>query len=116
MGSGGVPFPVPEIGSQAEKTRAAAIAILATVETILASMPEGERPPPRLLIWWEDQKTPTQIALAFPVLAVLLFLVNLGPFSQPFLRSVLYGLFEGGLLTGLLIVATINERNKRRKP
>jgi hypothetical protein len=59
---------------------------------------------------------PTQIAVGYPVLAVLLFLINLGPFSQPLLRSILYGLFEGAILTGLLVVATINERNKRRRP
>ena len=79
-------------------------------------MADGERPPPRFLSWWEGLQTPTQIGLAFPVLAVLLFLVNLGPFGQPLLRSLVYGLFEGGLLTGLLVLATVNERNKRRKP
>jgi hypothetical protein len=64
--------------------------------------------------WWEGLAVPTQIAFGYPVFAVLLFLINLGPFSQPLLRSVLYGLFEGGILTGLLILATINERGKRR--
>lgn len=78
-------------------------------------MANSERPPPRLVTWWEALQTPAQIGLAYPVLAVLLFLVNLGPFGQPFLRSVLYGLFEGGILTGLLILATVNERNKRRR-
>jgi hypothetical protein len=77
-------------------------------------VPDAERPPSRFVTWWEGLQTPTQIAVAFPVLAVLLFLVNVGPFAQPLLRSVVYGLFEGGILTGLLIVATINERNKRR--
>lgn len=54
-----------------------------------------------------------QIAISFPVFAVLTFLLNIGPFSQPILRSGFYGLFEGGILTGLLAVATRTERDKR---
>jgi hypothetical protein len=45
---------------------------------------------------------------------VLLFLANLGPFGQPLWRSVLYGIFEGGVVTGLLLVATRSERDRRR--
>jgi hypothetical protein len=40
--------------------------------------------------------------------------VNIGPFGQPILRSVFYGLFEGGVLAGLLAVATRTERDRRR--
>ena len=68
-----------------------------------------------MISWWEGLETVIQIALAFPLLALLLFLVNLGPFGQPLLRSIFYGLFEDGLLTGLLVLATVNERNKRRR-
>jgi hypothetical protein len=39
--------------------------------------------------------------------------LNLGPFNQPILRSVFYGLFEGGVLAGLLAVATRTERGLR---
>jgi hypothetical protein len=42
-----------------------------------------------------------------------MFLVNVGPFNQPILRSIFYGLFEGGVLTGLMAVATATERGKR---
>jgi len=45
---------------------------------------------------------------------VLTFLLNIGPFEQPILRSVFYGLFEGGVLSGLLAVATRSERDRRR--
>ena len=86
------------------------------MEAILASVPDAERPPTRFLTWWEGLPTPIQIALAFPVLAVLLGLANLGLLGQPLLRSVFYGLFEGAVLTGLVIAATITERNKRQKP
>lgn len=55
-----------------------------------------------------------QLALSFPVLAVLTLLINIGPFNQPILRSVFYGLFEGGVLSGLLAVASANERGRRR--
>jgi hypothetical protein len=77
--------------------------------------PTGDsRPPPKLVVWWEALETWVQLALSFPVFAVLTFLMNLGPFNQPILRSVLYGLFEGGVLSGLMAVATATERGKRR--
>ena len=64
---------------------------------------------------WESLHAVRQAALAFPPLAVLLFLVNVGVFDQPVGRSVLYGLIEGGLFTALLLVATANERRKRAR-
>lgn len=64
--------------------------------------------------WWEGLQTRTQVLISYPVLAFLLFGVNAGPFNQPLLRSAAYGIFEGGLLCGLLIVATANERKRRR--
>ncbi|HLZ94467.1 MAG TPA: hypothetical protein VKT20_03950 [Candidatus Dormibacteraeota bacterium] len=70
-------------------------------------------PPPRILLWWEALEVWKQIAISFPVFAVLTFLINIGPFSQPILRSVFYGLFEGGVLAGLMAVATRTERDKR---
>ena len=48
-----------------------------------------------------------------PPLVVLLLLVNLGPFNQPLWRSILYGIFEGGVLTGLLLAITRSEKDKR---
>ena len=72
-----------------------------------------EPPPPRLLGWWEGLETWVQLAISFPVFGVLTFLINLGPFSQPVLRSILYGLFEGAILAGLMAVATRTERGRR---
>ncbi len=72
-------------------------------------------PPPRIVLWWEGLETWVQLVLSFPVFAVLTFLLNVGPFNQPILRSVFYGLFEGAVLSGLLAVATRTERD-RRKP
>ena len=69
--------------------------------------------PPRLVLWWEALDTWKQLALSFPVFAVVTFLLNIGPFNQPILRSVFYGLFEGGVLAGLLAVATRTERGRR---
>jgi hypothetical protein len=77
-------------------------------------MAPGSKPPPRLVLWWETLETWVQLALSFPVFAVLTFLMNIGPFNQPVSRSVLYGLFEGGVLSGLMAVATATERGKRR--
>lgn len=68
---------------------------------------------PSLLERWESLSALTQAALAFPPLAVLLFLVNVGPFGQPIGRAVVYGLIEALPLTALLLVATAGERRKR---
>ena len=74
-----------------------------------------KKPPPRLLLWWESLETWRQLALSFPVFAVLTFLLNIGPFYQPIGRSVFYGFFEGGVLAGLLAVAARSERERRKK-
>ena len=62
---------------------------------------------------WEGLQTWQQIAVGFPLMFVFTFLLNLGPFAQPLVRSILYGIFEGGLLTGLLLAATAAERSRR---
>jgi len=66
------------------------------------------------VLWWETLETWQQLAISFPVFAVIAFLINIGPFSQPIVRSVFYGLFEGGILSGLMVVATRTERDRRR--
>jgi hypothetical protein len=70
--------------------------------------------PPRLVLWWEGLPTWVQLAISFPIFAVLTFVVNLGPFNQPMYRSIPYGLFEGAVLSALMAVATASERSKRR--
>jgi len=62
---------------------------------------------------WESLRPGVQAAIVFPPLAVLLFLVNLGGFGQPLLRSIVYGLIEAAPVTALVLVATANERRKR---
>ena len=69
---------------------------------------------PRLILWWEALETWRQLMISFPILAVLMLLMNIGPFSQPLLRSIFYGLFEGAVLSGMLAVATATERGRRR--
>jgi hypothetical protein len=75
-----------------------------------------EKPPPRLLLWWEALETWVQLAISFPTFAVVTFLINVGPFYQPIFRSVLYGVIEGGVLTAGMAVATATERGRRRRP
>lgn len=75
---------------------------------------EPRKPPPRVVLWWETLETWRQLAISFPLFAVLTFLLNIGPFGQPIVRSVLYGLFEGGVLAGLMAIATRTERDRRR--
>ena len=68
----------------------------------------------RVLLWWESLETWRQLAISFPIYAALMLLINIGPFTQPLLRSIFYGLFEGALLSGLTAVATATERGRRR--
>lgn len=77
-------------------------------------MKPQRHPPPRAVLWWESLETWKQLALSFPVFALATFALNIGPFYQPLGRSVLYGLFEGAVLTGLLAVATRTERDRRK--
>jgi len=70
-------------------------------------------PPPRVVRWWEGLETWVQLAISFPIFGVMTFLINLGPFNQPLLRSIFYGVFEGGVLSGLMAVATRTERGRR---
>lgn len=72
-----------------------------------------DKRPPALVRWWESLETWRQLAISFPVLALFMLFVNVGPFNQPLWRSILYGIFEGGVLSGLLAVATRAERGKR---
>jgi hypothetical protein len=74
---------------------------------------EPKKAPPAFLRWWESLETWKQLAISFPVLAIFTFLINIGPFNQPVPRSILYGLFEGAVLSGLMAVVTRNERLKR---
>ncbi|HEY8739866.1 MAG TPA: hypothetical protein VIN56_04670 [Candidatus Dormibacteraeota bacterium] len=63
--------------------------------------------------WWESLDTRRQAAIAFPILGVWTFLLNLGPFAQPLGSSIIYGFIEGGAFTALLIYATGVERARR---
>ena len=74
-----------------------------------------DTPPPQLVLWWEKLETWRQLALSFPAFAVLMLLINIGPFNQPLLRSIFYGLFEGAVFSGLLAVATATERSRRAR-
>jgi hypothetical protein len=69
---------------------------------------------PALLRRWESLPTAVQSGGSFLVFALLLLFINLAVFNQPVWRSVLYGVIEGAPLTALLLVATANERRKRR--
>jgi hypothetical protein len=88
--------------------------IRATAHNELTDMKPEQGAPPRLLLWWESLETWKQIAISFPLFAVLTFFLNVGPFYQPVDRSTFYGVFEGGVLTGLLAVATRTERERRK--
>lgn len=69
--------------------------------------------PPPLLRRWEALSARAQAAIAFPVAAVLMLLIHLGPFNQPTGRAIGYAVFWGAVLTALLVVASRAERAKR---
>lgn len=81
------------------------------LSTIMFGVEPG---PNRLVERWESLSRRAQALIAVPSMVLLTFLLNLGPFNQPLWRSVLYGLFEGGLLGGLVLVVTAQEMGKRR--
>lgn len=68
---------------------------------------------PALVRRWESLSPRVQAAVAFPPLAVVLFLINVAGFNQPVPRSILYGLIEALPFTALILVATATERRKR---
>ena len=63
--------------------------------------------------WWESLEPRTQVYIAFPVLGIWTFLLNLGPFAQPLGSSIIYGLIEGAAFTGLMIAVTNGEKSRR---
>jgi len=63
---------------------------------------------------WEGLDARTQAFVAFPVLAVATFLLNLVAFGQPLVRAVVYGIIEGAGFTAFAILATRNEIARRR--
>ncbi len=69
----------------------------------------------RLILWWEALETWRQLLISFPIFAALTLFLNIGPFNQPLLRSIFYGLFEGAVLSGMLAVATATERGRRQQ-
>ena len=69
----------------------------------------------RLIAPWERLSVPVQIAIAFPTLSVVLFLLHLGPLKQPPIRAAFYGVFWSILATPLLVIATQNELRKRER-
>src|SRR5258708_8845241 len=85
FGSGCVPGPVPVRGSHAT---------MLSRNNVPNAMKQAPQPPPRLVLWWAALDTWKQLALSFPVFAVLTFLLNFGPFNQPFLPSALHGLLN----------------------
>ncbi len=62
---------------------------------------------------WESLSARTQAAAAFPVAAVVMLLLHLGPFAQPVGRAIGYAIFWGAVLTGAIVVASRAERARR---
>jgi hypothetical protein len=70
--------------------------------------------PPRLVLAWEALEGGKQAAIAFPVLAVVLFVLHIAFLNQPVGRAIGYGLFWAVPATWAVVRATAHERQKRR--
>jgi len=66
-----------------------------------------------LLRRWESLEGGVQAAIAYPPLAVVLFLIHLGPLHQPVGRAIGYGIFWAIPATWALVTASQHERRKR---
>jgi hypothetical protein len=66
-----------------------------------------------LLERWEGMEGGKQAMYAFPVLAVVLALLHIGPLNQPLGRAIGYGLFWALPATAAVVSATAHERRKR---
>ncbi|HUZ88659.1 MAG TPA: hypothetical protein VMU49_02395 [Candidatus Acidoferrales bacterium] len=79
-------------------------------------MPQSDRRQPWPIRWWEGLSPFWNLGLGLLVFGALSLVANLVAFNQPLLRSLLYALIEGGVLSALLAIATQTERGKRIPP
>lgn len=77
-------------------------------------MTDGKKQPHPWLLKWESLPGQTQIAIAFPVLVVVLFLVHITLLRQPAVRGALYAVFWAIPGTYMVVIATRTEAAKRR--
>lgn len=62
---------------------------------------------------WESLEPRRQALIAFPVQWVFWFLLNLGPFAQPLVRTIIYAFIEAAFFTAALVYVTRVERERR---
>ena len=75
----------------------------------------ADEQPHQLIRRWEALEGGVQAAIALPVLAVLLAVGHWTVLHQPLLRGALYGVFWAIPLTFVVVMASQNERRKRRE-
>ena len=62
---------------------------------------------------WESLAPRSQALIAYPVQWVFWFLLNLGPFAQPLVRTIIYAFIEAAVFTAALVYVTRVERERR---
>ncbi len=75
----------------------------------------SQKPPPRLVLWWESLEGGKQAVIALPLLSVVLFFAHLGPLHQPVGRAIGYGIFWAIPATWAVVHASQHERRKREE-
>ncbi len=68
---------------------------------------------PSLIVRWEELHVGVQIAVAFVVTTLLLWLAHVALLNQPTGRGFMYGLFWSVPLTFIVVAGTRSERAKR---
>lgn len=65
---------------------------------------------PDLVARWEGLPARRQVAIAYPTITILLLALHVAFFHRiTVARSIGYAIFEGALITGLLVLATQSE-------
>jgi hypothetical protein len=62
---------------------------------------------------WETLDPRTQALVAYPLQWLFWFLLNIGPFAQPLVRTIIYAFLEAAFFTAALIYVTRVERERR---
>jgi hypothetical protein len=62
---------------------------------------------------WEDLHVAAQLAVAAPILVVVLWVAHVVLLAQPLGRGLAYGVFWGLLATGVVVGASRSERARR---
>ncbi len=74
-------------------------------------MPVNQRP--RMIVWWEELHVGVQVAAAYVVSLIVLWVAHIALLNQPTGRAFVYGIFWAVPATVVIVGATRSERARR---